>query len=147
MRQIQMLMAAALVVALVALAPLRAEDDKDKSNKLVGKWTVTECHKDGKKQDDSKDKTVTATSNAITCYDKDKKTEMACTYKLDTSSKPNTITMTCTEGDHKGKKLEGIVEVSGDTARISFAKPDEKAPTSFDKTKDGQCSITLKRAD
>jgi len=146
MRQIQMVLAAVLVVALAALTPVRAEDkDNDKAGKLTGKWTVTEVNKDGKKQDDTKDKTVTVTGDTISCYGADKKCEMECTYKIDTSEKPNTITLKCTEGEHKGKTLMGIVRVDGDTATISFSKPDGKAPTSFDKTSDGQCTITLKR--
>jgi len=148
MRQVKFLVAMALVVAVAAAATATAvrADDKDKSNKLVGKWTVTDVNKDSKKQD-AKGKTVTITSDTITCYDKDRKTEMACKYTMDTSSKPNTITMTCTEGEHKGKKLMGIVDVEGDTAHICFSKPDEKAPTSTKETKEGQCCFTLKRAD
>ena len=85
MRQSKFLVVAALVVAVAVTSTLVAQDRKD--NKLVGKWTVTAINKDGKKEDDVKGKTVTVTENTITCA-KDDKTDMACRYTLDTSSKP-----------------------------------------------------------
>jgi len=147
MRQVKFLVALVLALALAGVAA-RAEDRKDsKDNKLTGKWTVTDVNKSGKREEDVKGKTVTITGDTIKCCDKDSKCEMEARYTLDTSSKPYRITMKCTEGEHKGKTLEGIVDMDGDTARICFSKPDEKAPTSTRETKQGQCCITLRRAE
>jgi uncharacterized protein (TIGR03067 family) len=110
---------------------------------------VTACSKDGKTQAkaDFKDKTVKITKDTLTCYDSAKKAEMECTYDVDTSGKTWTITMKSTKGEHKGKTLKGIANLDGDTLKVCFAKPGEDAPTTFATTKDGQCSLTLTRAE
>lgn len=122
-------------------------DDNDKAKKLIGTWNVTGMERDGKKQAnaDFKDKTVKITKDTITCYDKDNKVESAYTYTLDTSGRTWTITMTGTEGDHKDKKVKGIVSLDGDTLKVCHSKPDADAPTKFE-TADGQCCYTLTRA-
>jgi len=148
-----------LFVAALLLAPLAlvsADDRKDKerkdskddsSKKLVGTWKVTACEKDGKAEasSDVKGRTVKITGDTITCYDKNDKVHMACTYKLDTSSKPWKIELKCTEGEHKGKTLKGIAKLDGDTLKVCHGKPDGDAPSSFDTKKD-QCCLTLERA-
>jgi len=69
---------------------------------------------------------------------------MACKYEIDSTRTPWMITMTCTEGEHKGKTLKGIVEVQDDTMRVCYSHPDQDAPKDF-KTKENQCCFTLKR--
>jgi uncharacterized protein (TIGR03067 family) len=115
--------------------------------KLQGTWTVVSAEKDGKQEtaDSVKDKQVRITSNTMTCVDKSGKTEMAAQYRVNTSTKPWQIEMTVTEGEHKGKKMKGIVELSGDTLRICHAEPDKEAPREF-KAKEDQCSLTLRRS-
>ena len=51
-------------------------------------------------------KQVKITRDTITCMDKDRKTDMACKYEIDSTRTPWMITMTCTEGEHKGKTLK-----------------------------------------
>jgi len=137
-----LLVSAAL--AMVLAVPVKADENKDAA-KLIGTWKVTAAEKDGKAaaSTDVKGQMVKITSDTITCT-KGGKTEMACTYALDTSSKPWTITLKCTEGEHKGKTLKGIVKLEGDTLKVCHASPDKDAPSGF-KTKEGQCSFTLER--
>jgi len=137
-----LLVSAAL--AFVLAAPIGA-DDKGAKN-LIGTWKVTACEKDGKAETSTevKGKEVKITADTITCT-KDGKTDMACTYTLDTSSKPWKIEMKCTKGQHKDKTLKGIARLEGDTLTVCHAKPDKDAPTKFE-GKDGQCCITLERA-
>jgi len=137
-------MSAALSLALVVTVGARPDDKA--AEKLVGTWKVTSAEKDGKAETsaDVKGKEVRITKDTITCS-KDGKTDMACTYTVDTSSKPWRITMKCTEGEHKGRKLEGIARLEGDTLTLCHARPDGDAPRDF-KTKTGQCCITLERA-
>lgn len=132
-----------LAVAVVMAGVAWAAEDKEK---LVGTWKVTASEKDGKRATatDLKEKTVKITADTITCND-GAKTEMACRYTVDTSSKPWKVEMTCTEGEFKDKKLQGIATLDGDTLKICFSKPDKDAPTEF-KTSDGQCCHTLERA-
>jgi uncharacterized protein (TIGR03067 family) len=141
MRRIKELVAFVLSAAVIVVAA-SAFAAEAKENKMIGKWAVTKCNKDGK-DTECKGKTVVVTKDTITCY-KEKEAEMVCKYTADTSSKPCKITLTCTKGEHEGKKLMGIAEVEGDTAKICFSKPGEAAPTSFT-SKEGQCYIVLKR--
>jgi len=146
MRCIKVLAAVGMMAALAAPLSIQARQEKEGA-KLTGKWTVTAADKDGKKFNDAKDKTVTITQDTITCQNKDNKTDMICKYTLDTASKPWRITLDCTEGEHKGKKLEGIVLVDGKKAVLCFAKPGEKAPDNLTSTKEGQCCFVLKRTE
>ena len=132
-----------LAVAVVMAGVAWAAEDKEK---LVGTWKVTAAEKDGKRSTatDVKEKTVKITADTITCND-GTKTEMTCRYTVDTSSKPWKVEMTCTEGEFKGKKLQGIASLDGDTLKICHSSPDKDAPTDF-KTSDGQCCLTLERA-
>jgi len=131
-----------LAVAVVLAGVAWAAEDK---GKLTGTWKVTASEKDGTRATatDVKGKTVKITADTITCND-GTKTDMACNYTVDTSSKPWKIEMTCTEGEHKGKKMSGIAQLDGDTLKICFSKPDKDAPTGF-KTSDGQCCFVLER--
>jgi len=138
-----LLVSAAL--ALVLTVPVGADDSKDAA-KLIGTWKVTGGEKDGKLQasSDLKGKEVKITKDTITCT-KDGKTEMACTYTLDTSSKPWKIEMKGTEGDHKGKTMKGIVKLEGDKLQVCHAKPDKAAPKDF-ATNVGEICFTMERA-
>ena len=131
-----------LAVAVLMAGVARAAEDK---GKLAGTWKVTASEKDGKRATatDVKGKTVKITADSITCSD-GTKTDMACNYTVDTSSKPWKIEMSCTEGEHKGKKMSGIAQLDGDTLKICFSKPDKDAPADF-KTADGQCCFVLER--
>jgi uncharacterized protein (TIGR03067 family) len=134
----------AVVLALVAPAAWTIEA-KDAS-KLIGTWTVTSAEKNGKTETatSTKGRQVRITRDAITCYDSGGKTEMVASYTVDTSKTPWRIAMTCKQGEHRGKKIEGIVSVEGDTLKLCHAKPDDSAPTGF-RTKEGQCCFTAER--
>jgi uncharacterized protein (TIGR03067 family) len=139
---------ATMVVAgiLVAVAlQVQAEDKKD-APKLTGTWTVTAEEKDGKQQtaEGIQGRQVKITRDTITCTEKDRTTHMAAKYELDASRTPWTISMSCTEGELKGKTVKGIAELQDDTLKICFAQPDQEAPADF-KTKENQCCITMKR--
>jgi len=142
----------ASVCALVLATQGQAEDKDTKNtkgdaSKMVGTWTVTSVETDAKKAtaDTIKGKEVKVTRDTITCNDKNGKSEMTCSYTVDTSATPWKLEMSCTEGEHKGKKLKGIARLDGDKLNICFAKPDSDAPTKFE-TKEGQCCLTLERS-
>ena len=140
-RMVLLASAFALVLAIQALA-----EEKDAS-KLIGTWTVTSEESGGTKvsADKLKGRQVKITRDTITCTSADGKTEMACRYEVDTSKTPWQLTMNCTEGEHKGKKVQGIAELEGDTLKLCYSKPDTDAPTRFDGSKEGQCCVMLKR--
>jgi uncharacterized protein (TIGR03067 family) len=136
-----------LFVAALLLAPvgLVLADSKVDTSKLTGTWKVTGGEKDGKLQasSDLKGKEVKITKDTITCT-KDGKTEMACTYTVDTASKPWKIEMKCTAGEHKDKTLEGIIKMDGDKLTICHGKPGKAAPKDFT-TNVGESCIKLER--
>lgn len=141
--------ATALVVgALLVVAFQLKADDKADAQKLVGTWTVSQEGKNGKLEtaEGIKGKQVRITRDSITCTDRAQKTDMAASYTVDTSTKPWTITLTPTEGEHKGKTLKGIVRMeSDDTLEICFSEPDQAAPTEF-KAGEHQRCFTLKKS-
>ena len=53
------------------------------------------------------------------------------TYTLDSATKPNSITVTGTEGPNKGKTFPAIYELKGDTLRICYDLSGAKRPTEF----------------
>lgn len=139
--------ATALVVGALLVVALQIQaDDKADAQKLVGTWTVSQEGKDGKQEtaEGVKGKQVRITRDMITCTDRAQKTDMAASYTVDTSTKPWTITLTPTEGEHKGKTLKGIVKLEGETVEICFAEPDQPAPTEF-KAGEKQRCFTLKK--
>ena len=125
-----------------------AEDAKKDAAKMIGTWNVVAEEKDGKEQaaEGIKGRQVRITRDTISCFDKERKSEMVAKYELDTTKKPWRVEFTGTEGEHKGKKFLGIAELQDDTLRICFAKPDKDAPSGF-KSMEDQCCCTLKRAE
>jgi uncharacterized protein (TIGR03067 family) len=147
MRRTIMLVAAALFAVGMAAQVWAAESREEKDTaKLIGTWNVTAEERDGKKTaaDGLKDRQVKITRDTITCTDKDGKTEMAAKYEIDTSKTPWQATLSCTEGEHKDKKVIAIVKLDGDKLMICHAKPEKEAPTEF-KGGEGQCCLTLER--
>lgn len=141
--------AIALVGGILFLVALQIQaDDKADAQKLVGKWTVEAAGKNGKLEtaEGVKGKQVIITGDSITCTDRNQKTDMAASYTLDTSTKPWTIKLTATEGEHKGKTMNGIARLeNGDTLEICFSEPDKPAPTEF-KAGENQVCMTLKKS-
>jgi uncharacterized protein (TIGR03067 family) len=140
----------AVVAALALVAPAAWADERSDSkgaSKLIGTWKVTSAEKNGKTETatTTKGKQVKIARDTITCFDTDGKAEMVASYTIDTSTTPWRIDLTCTEGEHKGKKLKGIVRLEDDTLKVCYAKPDETAPTSF-KTSEGQRCFTAERS-
>lgn len=139
------MLAAAAVFTLALVVQVGAQE-KDAS-KLIGTWTVTSQEQDGKKATatDVKGKQVRITRDTITCTTADGKTDMAAKYELDTSRTPHRVTLTCTEGEFKDKKIQGIAQLDGDTLKMCWAKPDGTPPTEF-KGGEGHCCVVLERS-
>ncbi len=141
-----MLLASAFALVLVLQARAQ-ETARGGASKLVGTWTVTHEEKGGTRvsEDKLKGRQVKITRDTITCMSADGKHEMVCRYEVTTTSTPWKLDLTCTEGEHKGKRLHGIAKLEDNNLQICFSKPDQEAPTRFDSTREGQCCMTLKR--
>lgn len=123
-----------------------AEEKKFDPAKLVGKWTIVSGEKSGEKvsEDNLKKIKITIDKEYLT-LEGDMK--FVFSYKLDTSKKPVGVTFTIKEGMGEGTSVDGIIDVEGDTMKICYAQPNEKAPKEFAaKASSGFHLFTLKRA-
>lgn len=123
-----------------------AEEKKFDAAKLVGNWTITSGEKSGDKvaEDNLKKIKIEIDKEKLTLHGDMK---FVFTYKLDTSKKPVGISMTIKEGMGEGTTTEGIIDVDGDTIKLCYAMPNEKAPKEFAaKANSGFHLFVLKRA-
>ncbi len=67
-------------------------------------------------------------------------------FTLNTKESPVAITMKGEQGPAKDLTAEGIIDVSGDELKLTYAMPGEKRPTAFGtKSGDKNLSFVLKR--
>lgn len=135
----------AALLAGLAFVAARADEDSPDASKLRGAYTIVSGEGDGKPlpESDFKGSVVVITKDKIVGTDKDKKEFFACTYTLDTTTKPWVIKMTSTS-PKAGERSEGVVEVDGDTAKVCYALPGGKPPAKFRAGEKQHCFV-LKR--
>jgi uncharacterized protein (TIGR03067 family) len=128
-----------LVVGLAVAADDKPDDVKDK---LKGTWAVVSIEFGGMKvpAEVVKGQSITFEGDKMTQRDKDK-VEPA-TYKIDASKMPAELDQTVTEGSGKGKTVQLIFQLDGDTLKIA-GKMKPGRPKGFD-DKDVMV-MTLKR--
>ena len=64
--------------------------------------------------------------------------------KIDASKKPKTIDTEVTAGDLKGKTIQGIFEIDGDTLQVCVALPGKaERPTEFSGKAGSGCNLTV----
>ena len=99
---------------------------------LEGEWSMVSGERDGQALPEDAVKTFkrvvkgdeTTVSNGDQVF-------MKAKFKIDSSKKPKTIDYTLLEGPNKDKKVLGIFEIDGDTAKFCFSGPDKERPTDF----------------
>jgi uncharacterized protein (TIGR03067 family) len=128
------------IVWLFAAVQSRAADDKAKEEAVAkelrafkGTWGLTSREVDGKKDGEEEIKDVIATFDGSgTCtVRRGDKVIGAGNAKLDPTTKPRTVDVAFTEGEHKGKICLGIYEIEGDTLRVCVARPGDDRPAEF----------------
>ena len=66
------------------------------------------------------------------------------TAKFDPTTKPKTIDITFTEGEHKGKTALGIYEFEGDTFRVCITRPGgDGRPMEFSAKAGSGCTLVV----
>lgn len=131
-----------LLLLLLAAGLAIAADAKDTG--LEGKWAVVSVERDGKVDEkwtggvrimkDGKYELKPKTGDAVTG-----------SYKvIDAAKKIKTIDFMPDGGQYKGKTLQGIYAIDGDTLKICFAEPGKERPTEFT-SKGGQVLAVHKR--
>jgi uncharacterized protein (TIGR03067 family) len=130
-----------------AVGTSTAEEKKFDAAKLSGKWTIVSGMKSGEKvpEGNLKNQKVEIDKDKLTMTGGDMKFVME--LKLDTAKNPVAVKITIKEGLGEGTTTDGIIELDGDTLKLCYALPNEKAPTDFTaKEKSGHHLFVMKRA-
>ena len=111
-----------------------------------GTWRLSSKEVDGKKSSEEEIKDVIATNDGLGRFSvrRGDKALAEATVKLDPTTKPKTIDITFTEGEHKGKTVLGIYEFEGDTFRVCITRPDRDGrPTEFSAKAGSGCTLVV----
>jgi uncharacterized protein (TIGR03067 family) len=124
-----------VAVSLLFSSAGRQEDAvKAELAKLQGTWHVIGVEENGQKTPEDKLKeangtvTIQADKHTLKLGGQDRGT---ATIKLDPNAKPKQYDLHITEGPEKGKVLQGIYELEGDTWRLCLSKDGKSRPTEF----------------
>jgi uncharacterized protein (TIGR03067 family) len=145
------------LIALLLFAGVAGADEKaDKKliADLAGTYTVATFEKGGEMGPADFLKTiqsVTIKGTKLTIvFKEDSKTESSsATFNVDASKKPAHINLKHADGPMKDETVLGVVEIAGDTVKISWAEGGAKAkrPTDATSTKENKnLLLTLKKA-
>lgn len=134
-----------LLVALVAVLLVAADDAKKDAENIQGIWTVVSAERDGKKMPEKETKNVKVTfKDGVMSVSREARDEKAG-YKLDPAKKPKTIDFT-PDQDKKEKPALGIYELDGDNLKLCWSKEGGARPTEFVSKADSDVMlIVLKR--
>jgi uncharacterized protein (TIGR03067 family) len=126
----------AILFVLTAGVFAAAEDSKEDAVKkelqqLEGTWVRMSIEVNGEKKSDAEAKSqrLTITGEKYTLKIGDQTRQG--TLKVDPTKKPKTIDIIASEGPNKGKTLQGIYELDGDTLKYCVAPPGSERPTEF----------------
>ncbi len=130
---------ASLALCFAIPLPLRAEDDKapkpnDDQAQIQGSWKVVRRLKNGT-DEDTKQTPVTLTfkGNAVVEARGDDAKAGEGTFSIDPATKPKTMVLTGTSGEHAGQVFKTIYELTGDTLKIAYCTREggNSPPTDF----------------
>lgn len=121
-------------VALVGVLLLGADDPKiAEQAKFQGTWQLIAAESNGEKAPEERVKSVrvTITENSHTVRVGDQVVAHDVSFAIDPSKTPKEVTDTINEGPNKGKQIEGIYNLEGDTLISCVAPIGKKRPTEF----------------
>ena len=127
----------AVLVLSMAGTGLIADDTLD------GKWAIVELQRDGKADESMVGATREHVGDKYTVTPKAGKA-IGGTVKLDSAVTPRTMDMMPSEGRYKGKTLQCIYKIDGDTLTICFSEPGKDRPTEFS-SKENNALVTHKK--
>lgn len=141
----------ALLLLLAAIArPAWAEEDDEAFKKelaaLAGTWRLESSlvNGDSPPEEVRKEVAMTRTADGKIVGRRGETVMMeGIVKKLDLAATPKTIATDITAGDNKGKTVEGIYELDGDTLRICVALPGNPRPTKFNGDAGSNCALMV----
>jgi uncharacterized protein (TIGR03067 family) len=140
------------IVSLFAAVRSQAADGEAKEEAVAkdlqafkGTWRLSSKEVDGKKFSEEEIKDVIATNNGSATFSvrRGDKVIGEGTVKLDPTTKPKTVEITFTEGEHKGKTVLGIYEIEGDAFRVCVARPGDERPADFSARAGSGCTLVV----
>jgi uncharacterized protein (TIGR03067 family) len=122
-----------LMVALVAVAPARAQDAaKKEMAQLEGAWSMVSGEANGVSMPEATVKTgKRVAQEGETTISFGGQVYFKAKFRIDPTQKPKAIDYAMTECPTKGKTHLGIYELDGDTVKFCFAAPGKDRPTEF----------------
>ncbi|WP_020474379.1 TIGR03067 domain-containing protein [Zavarzinella formosa] len=130
---------APMLALAITTATMAEEKEKAKFDPkaITGTWTIVSGMKYGTTvESKALEGDVIITADKITIKSPDKTHVM--TYKLDAAKTPINIDMEGLEGDAKGFKAEGIIELTKDELKLAYSFPGEKRPAKLESEKDSK---------
>jgi uncharacterized protein (TIGR03067 family) len=126
------MMKVAMVGVLIGLGSLAA-DQAEARKELAGTWQAVSYALDGKKASDEDMKKIRLLIDADgkTTAQREGKTFIASTTRIDPTKTPKTIDITFTAGEDKGKTALGIYKIEGDRLTICRTAPGKERPSEF----------------
>src|SRR5262249_7465158 len=121
---------AVCAIALIGTSTLLA-DEKDDWKALKGTWSVEKAVLMGNDMTDTF-KSVTLTMDEGKYTATFGETEDKGTLTLDAAAKPKRVSITSTDGPNKGKTIEAIYDVDGDTLKVCYAIEGKDPPKEFE---------------
>jgi uncharacterized protein (TIGR03067 family) len=129
---------------------LVAADDKDEVKKEIerfqGTWVFESVNVEGEAApaESLKGAKLVIKGDKFTAHEG--KEELHGTFKVDPSKKPKTLDVTFSDGPDKGKTMQGIYELTGDTYKVCIGMPGKERPKEFvSKKGSGHVLEVLKR--
>jgi uncharacterized protein (TIGR03067 family) len=114
---------------------------------LAGTWRPVSIETDGSKvpEERLKELTMTRDENGKVTVRRGDTVVLEGTVKtIDASKKPKTMDVEQTAGEHKGKIIQGIYEIDGDTLRACVVLPGKgERPTEFSAKAGSGCSVAV----
>lgn len=106
-------------------------DEKDEWKALKGAWNVEKAVVKGTDSSEAL-KAIVLTIDEGKYVAAFAGNEDKGTLKLDPAAKPKRVTITSTEGPNKGKTMEAIYEINGDTLKVCYALEGKDPPKEFE---------------
>jgi uncharacterized protein (TIGR03067 family) len=134
------------ILSLALFAAVSPADEKaDDWKKLKGTWIVEKAFVNGADSTESlKNIKMTLDEGKYTADFAGEKD--AGKLDLDPAKKPKAMNIESTEGTNKGKKIQAIYEITGDSLKVAYSFKEDERPKSLEpKEGDNQLIVVYKR--